>query len=61
MLQVQELTTEHIRRSLRIYAMDLTDRFSPFNKNDDYFKDLSSWLLTASERLEEYETGKRQK
>lgn len=52
MMQIYELTTDHIVRALRIFQKDLTDPHSPFNKDKAYLENLAAWLATAATRLE---------
>ncbi len=52
MLQAVEIDTDHLIRALRIYVNDLTDKHSPFNKSEEYLRDLSGWIACAATRLE---------
>lgn len=56
MLQVSELTDEHLIRSLRIWVEDLTCKYSPHNKDEAYFRNLSGWIASAATRIEKLST-----
>lgn len=53
MIEAQELSTDHIVRALRILVTDLNDKHSPFNKNEEYMRNLAGWIACAAARLEE--------
>lgn len=52
MMQVTELSNDHLIRTLRIYVNDLTDVHSPFNKSQEYLRDLAGWVACAATRIE---------
>lgn len=52
MIQTSEIETNHIVRTLRIYVNDLSDKFSPFNKDEKYLRDLAGWIACAASRIE---------
>lgn len=52
MLQTSEISTDRLIRALRVYVTDLNDKNSPFNKNEEYLRDLSGWIACAATRIE---------
>lgn len=58
MLQTFKISNDHLIRSLRIYVTDLTAEVTPFQKNEEYFRNLSGWLACAATRIEELSSNK---
>lgn len=52
MLAVKELSNDHIIRALRVYVNDLSDRHSPFRKDEVYLRDLAGWVAAGAARIE---------
>jgi hypothetical protein len=52
MMQATEISTDHLIRALRIYVNDLSDKHSPFNKSEEYLRDLAGWIACAATRIE---------
>lgn len=57
MLQTSEISTERLTRALRIYVNDLTDKHSPFNKDERYLHDLAGWIACAATHIERSTKG----
>ena len=52
MLQINEISNDHLIRALRVYVDDLQNKYSPYNKTPDYLRDLSGWIACAATRIE---------
>jgi hypothetical protein len=59
MMQEHEISTDHLIRALRVFAGDIQDKHSPFNKDTGYLDNLAGWLICAAARLDKlHDAGK---
>lgn len=57
MIQVSDISNDHLIRALRVYVDDLNAKYSPFNKSAEYFHELSGWIACAATRIETLSEG----
>ena len=53
MIETKPISTDHLIRALRVYVLDLSDKYRPFEKGEDYLHELAGWIAEAANRLEE--------
>jgi hypothetical protein len=56
MMQISEISTESLIITLRALVVDLTNKNSPFNKDENYLHNLSGWIACAATRLEQLQS-----
>jgi len=61
MMQISEFSDEHLVRSLRSIVNDLSDKHSPFPKDEAYLRNLAGWIACAATRLEKLSKSKGEK